>query len=107
MKHARLKFLTSYLLKWFTSSTYAEKMAWKRNYRLEFDFAANYAELTSNFGLTMLIFIMFPVIGVVSWACSICRFLSDRHAMMNIYAVSHTSPDLHRDPINNAICLSI
>jgi hypothetical protein len=107
MKHARLDFIISYMLKWFTFHSDAEKMTWRRNYRLEFDFAANYAELNSNFFLTMFIFIMFPVIGVVSWACSICRFLSDRHAMMNIYAVSHASPDLHREPINNAIFLSI
>lgn len=107
MNHTRLGFMLSYLFKWFTFRSNAEQMTWRRNWRLEFDFAANYAELTSNFGLTMLIFIMFPVIGVVSWVCSICRFFSDRIAMMNIYVVSHTSPDLHREPIDKAICLSI
>jgi RNA recognition motif-containing protein len=107
MNHVRLEFLTSYLLKWFTFRSNAEQITWRRNYRLEFDFAANYAELTSNFGLTMLIFIMFPVIGVVSWVCGICRFLSDRAALMEMYAISNTSPELHREPIDQVICLSI
>ncbi|EFX67139.1 hypothetical protein DAPPUDRAFT_331372 [Daphnia pulex] len=107
MNHVRLEFLTSYLLKWFTFRSNAEQITWRKNYRLEFDFAANYAELTSNFGLTMLIFIMFPVIGVVSWVCSICRFFSDRAALMEMYAISTASPELHKEPIDQVICLSI
>lgn len=107
MNHARLEFLISYLLKWITSQSEAEHAVWRQNYRLSFDFTSNYAELTTNFGLTMLIFIIFPVLGVISWICSIVRFLSDRAAMMDMYAVSQTSPELHRQPVNMALTLVI
>ncbi|XP_059350499.1 calcium permeable stress-gated cation channel 1-like [Daphnia carinata] len=107
MNHTRLEFLISYLLKWFTCRSEAELTVWRQNYRLGFDFTSNYAELTSNFGLTMLIFIIFPVLGVISWICCIVRFVSDRAAMMEIYAVSQTSADLHREPINMTLNLVI
>ena len=107
MNHIRFEFLLSYLFKWFTFRSNAEQVTWRKNYRLEFDFAANYAELISHFGLTISIFIMFPVIGVVSWVCSICRFLSDRMAMMNMYAISHSTANLHREPVDKSICLAI
>ncbi|KAI9561542.1 hypothetical protein GHT06_012501 [Daphnia sinensis] len=107
MNHARSEFLMSYLLKWFTCRSEAEHTVWRQNYRLGFDFTSNYAELASNFGLTMLIFIIFPVLGVISWICCILRFLSDRAAMMEMYAVSQTSPDLHREPVNMALNLVI
>lgn len=107
MNHARLEFLMSYLLKWVTIRSEVEQRVWRQNYRLDFDFTSNYAELTSNFGLTMLIFIMFPVLGVVSWVCCIVRFISDRKAMMEIYAISQTSPVLHREPVNMALNLAV
>ena len=75
----------------------------KRQDAHDFHFNSNGTHL----GLTISIFIMFPVIGVVSWVCAICRFLSYRMAMMNMYAVSHSTANLHREPVDKSICLAI
>jgi hypothetical protein len=103
----RFEFLWNYLKKIFTFRSQAERTQWRKSYRLEYDFASHYAELTSNFVLTCLIIIIFPVIGIVSWICSILIFLSDRSTMMKIYAVSPASPVLHKEPVNIVLRFSI
>lgn len=107
MDQTRFQFLFNYLKKVFTFRSQEEHTAWRKSYRLEFDFASRYAELTSNFVLTCLIIINFPVIGIVSWISSILSFLSDRSALMNIYAVSSTNPNIHQEPVNIVLSLSI
>ncbi|EFX87523.1 hypothetical protein DAPPUDRAFT_96630 [Daphnia pulex] len=107
MDQTRFQFLFNYLKKVFTFRSQGEHTAWRKSYRLEFDFASRYAELTSNFVLTCLIIINFPVIGIVSWISSILTFLSDRSALMNIYAVSSTNPNIHQEPVNIVLSLSI
>ncbi|EFX76984.1 hypothetical protein DAPPUDRAFT_106592 [Daphnia pulex] len=114
MHHTRLRFLFNYIKFLFiyikkcvfTFRSNAEKITWwnrNSNLRLEFDFASNYAELTCNFWLTILLSSFFPVIGVVMWVCCICRFLSDKAAMVKICTISTTSPKMHRKPIDMAI----
>ncbi len=107
MDQMRLQFLLNYFKKVFTFRSQGEQTAWRKSYRLEFDFASRYAELTSNFVLTCLIIINFPVIGIVSWISSILTFLNDRSALMKIYAVSSTNPNIHQEPVNIVLSLSI
>jgi hypothetical protein len=75
MNHLRMDFIFSYISKWFTSRSEAEVTTFKKTYRIEYDFAANYAELTCNFALTSFFIMIFPVISLVSFVFSILRFL--------------------------------
>ena len=107
MNHLRMDFIFSYISKWFTSRSEAEVTNFKKTYRIEYDFAANYAELTCNFALTSFFIMIFPVISLVSFVFSILRFLSDRATMTDMYAISQTGHNLHQEPINMALSFAV
>lgn len=107
LNHLRFDFLLSYAKKWFTFRSEEEKNVYITSYRAEYDFASNYAELVSNFALTSIFIMIFPVISLVSCVFSILRFLSDRAALTQIYPVSQIGHNLHRESINMALKFGI
>lgn len=107
MNHLRIDCVLSYLKNLLTFRSDAEQTAFKDAYRIDFDFASSYAELTSNFALTSFFMMIFPVISLVSCFFSILRFLSDRTALTEIYPVSHTGHDLHKESINMVLKFAI
>ncbi|KAI9561459.1 hypothetical protein GHT06_012417 [Daphnia sinensis] len=107
MNHLRIDCVLSYLKNWLKFRSDAEQTAFKDSYRMNFDFASRYAELTSNFALTSFFMMIFPVISLVSFCFSILRFLGDRTALTEIYSVSHTGHDLHKESINMVLRFAI
>lgn len=107
LNHLRFDFLWSYAQKWFTFRSEEEKTVYIISYRADYDFAPNYAELASNFALTSIFIMIFPVISLVSCVFSALRFLSDRAALTRIYPVSQIGHNLHRESINMVMRFAI
>lgn len=107
MNHLRIQCTFSYLKNLLIFRSDAEQMAYKKSYKLDYDFSSNYAELTSNFALTSFFIMIFPVISLVSCCFSILRFLSDRKALTEIYPVSNTGHDVHKESINMVLRFAI
>lgn len=105
--HLRFDFIFSYIAKWFTCRSEAELTSFKKSYRIDYDFAANYAELICNFALTSFFIMIFPVISLVSCVFSILRFFSDRTIMTDMYAISQAGHNLHRESINMALRFAV
>ena len=103
----RFDFIFSYIAKWFTCRSEAELTSFKESYRIDYDFATNYAELTSNFAMTSFFIMIFPVISLVSCVFSILRFFSDRAIMTDMYAISQAGHHLHQESINMALRFAV
>ena len=103
MNHLRFDFLWSYMKKWFTFRSEEERKTFIVSYRIDYDFASNYAELITNFALTSFFIMIFPVISLVSCVFAILRFFSDRAALTRIYPVSYIGHNLHSESINMAM----
>jgi hypothetical protein len=97
----------SYIAKLITSRSEAEMTTLKNSYKIDYDFAANYAEITSNFAFTSFFYMIFPMISLVSCVFSILRFFSDRSIMTDMYAVSQTGHNLHQESINMALIFAV
>ncbi|XP_046460925.1 CSC1-like protein 2 [Daphnia pulex] len=107
MNHLRFDFLWSYTKKWFSFRSEEEKSTYIIAYRIDYDFASNYAELITNFALTSFFIVIFPVISLVSFTFSILRFISDRSALTRIYPVGRIGHNLHQESINMAMRFAI
>ena len=106
MSHSRIKFLWDiFVHKLWHKRTESEYRVFRNTYRAEFDFKMAYAEIVTNFILTIWFMPVYPIIGLVSFVFLTIRFYSDRSALSSIYDRSEDNCHLNHGPINMIILM--